>query len=422
MQKAVEAKKSNLKIFSRYLGTFPYIGYDFKDYQLWTTEFRKNIQNLDHQCNKIDFSKKKLRLGLISADFRNHPVGYFLLDLVPKLKLSNFDVYAYLNNPLEDNLSEQIKKNVTKWEKVFKLNTQEILNLIKLDNVDLLIDMSGHTNDNNLEIFANRAAPIQLSWAAFLASTGIKEIDYIIGDPYVTPPDTKEYFSEKIINLPNIWCHLSTSNLPQIDTVETPAIKNGYITYGSFNNLNKITNEVISVWSSILNNSPNSNLIIKNSQLDNSFSKEVLIQKFKKNNVSEDKLILEGNSSREDTLKKYNLIDIALDPFPWNGGTTSFELSWMCVPLLTLSGDRFMARCGESINKNLNMNDWIAYNTKDYISKVLKYSNNFNLLNDARSHLRASSRKSVLFDSTAFSKDLIDCLNKIVDFYKKENN
>ena len=94
----------------------------------------------------------------------------------------------------------------------------------------------------------------------------------------------------------------------------------------------------------------------------------------------------------------------------------------MCVPLLTLSGDRFVARCGESINKNLHMNDWIAYNTKDYISKALKYSNNFNLLNEARSHLRASSRKSVLFDSTAFSKDLIDCLNKIVDFYKKENN
>jgi len=422
MQKAVENKKSNLKVFSRYLGAFPYTHYDFKDYQLWTAEFRKNIQNLDHQCNKIDFSKKKLRLGLISADFRNHPVGYFLLDLLPKLKLSNFDVYIYLNNPLEDNLSEEIKKNVTKWEKVFKLNTHETLNLIKLDNVDLLIDMSGHTNDNNLEIFANRAAPIQLSWAAFLASTGIKEIDYIIGDPYVTPPDTKEYFSEKIINLPNIWCHLSTSNLPQIDTVETPAIKNGYITYGSFNNLNKITEEVINVWANILDNCPNSKLIIKNSQLDNSFSKDILIQKFKKNNILEDRLILDGNSSREDTLKKYNLIDIALDPFPWNGGTTSFELSWMCVPLLTLSGDRFVARCGESINKNLHMNDWIAYNTKDYISKALKYSNNFNLLNDARSHLRASSRKSALFDSTNFSKDLIDCLNKIVDFYKKENN
>ena len=422
MQKAVEAKKSDLRVFSRFLGTFPYTNYDFKDYEFWCAEFRRNIKNLDHQCNKIDFSKKKLHLGFISADFRNHPVGYFLLDLLPKLKLSNFDVYVYLNNPSEDNLSEEIKKNVTKWGNVFKLNTQEILNLIKSDNIDLLIDMSGHTNDNNLEVFANRAAPIQLSWAAFLASTGIKEIDYVIGDPYVTPLETKEYFSEKIINLPNIWCHLSTSNIPKIDTVESPAIKNGYITYGSFNNLNKITDEVISVWSNILNNNSNSNLIIKNSQLSNIFSREILIQKFRKNNVREDIIILEGRSSREDTLKKYNLIDIALDTFPWSGGTTSFELSWMCVPLLTLSGDRFMARCGESINKNLNMNDWIAYNKTDYISKAIKYSSNFNLLNNVRSNLRATSRKSVLFDSVMFSKDFSDCLNKIVDFYKKENN
>jgi predicted O-linked N-acetylglucosamine transferase (SPINDLY family) len=156
--------------------------------------------------------------------------------------------------------------------------------------------------------------------------------------------------------------------------------------------------------------------------LNNNLAKNILIEKFKKNNISEERLILEGSSSREDTLEKYNLIDIALDTFPWNGGTTSFELSWMCVPLLTLSGNRFVARCGESINRNLNMNDWIAYNSKDYISKAIKYSNNFNLLNETRSYLRALSRKSVLFDSNAFSKGFIDCLNKIVDFYKKENN
>lgn len=422
MQKAVEAKKSDLKIFSRYLGTFPYSYYDFKDYEFWTTEFRKNIKNLNHYCNKIDFSKKKLRLAFFSADFRNHPVGYFLLDLLPKLKLSNFDIYAYFNNPHEDNLSEEIKKNVIKWEKVSQLSTQEILDLIKLDKIDLLIDMSGHTNNNNLEIFANKAAPIQLTWAAFLASTGIKEIDYIIGDPHVTPLSTKEYFSEKILNLKNIWCCLSTSNIPAIDTVDTPAIKNNYITYGSFNNLNKITNEVIIVWSNILKNSPRSKLIIKNYQLDNIYTKDILFKKFEKYGINKEKLILESSSSREDILKKYNLIDIALDTFPWNGGTTSFELSWMCVPLLTLSGDRFMSRCGESINKNLNMNDWIVHNTDDYILQATKYCNNFDLLNKIRLNLRNSSRKSVLFDTNAFSISFLDCLNKVVDIYKKQNN
>jgi predicted O-linked N-acetylglucosamine transferase (SPINDLY family) len=422
LEKAAHYNKSNLKIISRLLGVFPYNNYEFNDYKFWAEEFRKNIKNLNSNLNKINFNKKKIRLAFFGADFVNHPIGYFLLDLLPEIKLNNFDVYIYSNSSFEDDLSKKLKGNLVKWEKVYELNTKQIHNLIKLDNIDILIDMSGHTNGGNLEIFANRAAPIQLSWASFLTTTGIKEIDYIIGDPHVTPLNTKEYFSEKVINLPNIWCNLAISNIPHIDTSETPAIKNGYITYGSFNNLNKINQEVINVWSDILNNSLNSRLFIKNFQLNNNFAKNILIEKFKKNNISEERLILEGSSSREDTLEKYNLIDIALDTFPWNGGTTSFELSWMCVPLLTLSGNRFVARCGESINRNLNMNDWIAYNSKDYISKALKYSNNFDLLNETRSYLRALSRKSVLFDSNAFSKGFIDCLNKIVDFYKKENN
>jgi predicted O-linked N-acetylglucosamine transferase (SPINDLY family) len=186
--------------------------------------------------------------------------------------------------------------------------------------------------------------------------------------------------------------------------------------------INKITNEVIIVWSNILKNSPSSKLIIKNYQLDNIYTKDILFKKFEKYGINKEKLILESSSSREDILKKYNSIDIALDTFPWNGGTTSFELSWMCVPLLTLSGDRFMSRCGESINKNLNMNDWIVHNTDDYILQATKYCNNFHLLNKIRLNLRNSSRKSVLFDTNAFSISFLDSLNKVVDIYKKQNN
>lgn len=422
LEKAAQYNKNNTKIISRLLGVFPYNNYEFSDYKFWGDQFRKNIKNLNFDFNKINFLKENKRIAFFGADFVNHPVGYFLLDLLPKIKLNNFDIYIYSNSSNEDDLSKQLKKNVIKWEKVFEIHTSQIINLIKSDNIDILIDMSGHTNNGNLEIFANRAAPIQLSWASFLATTGIKEIDYIIGDPHVTPAETKEYFSEKIINLPNIWCHLSTSNIPHIDTVETPVIKNGFITFGSFNNLNKINNDVIKVWSDILNWVEGSKLFIKNFQLNNNLAKNIIIEKFRKNNISSERLILENSSSREDTLKKYNLIDIALDTFPWNGGTTSFELSWMCVPLLTLSGDRFIARCGESINRNLNMADFIAYNSQEYISKAIKYSSNIKLLNYARSHLRSFSRKSVLFDSNAFAEAFLDCLNKVVDFYKKENN
>jgi len=422
MQKAVELNKKDKKKISNLLGILPYNHYDFKDYKFWSDEFSKDIKilNKNNKCNKINF-EKKIRLGFVGADFVNHPVGFFLLDLLPKINSKIFDIYIYSNSPKEDDLTEKLKKNLIKWEKVFMLNNQEKFDLIMSEKIDILIDMSGHTDKNNLEIFANRAAPIQLTWAAYLATTGIKEIDYIIGDTYVTPIDTKEYFSERIINLPNIWCHMSTSNISKIDTVETPALKNGYITYGSFNNLNKINNEVIKVWSEILKKNSSSRLIIKNPNLDHYLAKKILFEKFRKNGVGNEQVILEGRSSREDLLKKYNSIDIALDTFPWNGGTTSFELSWMCVPLLTLSGDRFMSRCGGSINKNLNMNDWTTNNCDDYVLKATKYLNNFDLLNNVRKNLRDFSRYSSLFDTSNFSKTFVDCLDQILKIYRNKN-
>ena len=419
MKKAVEENKSDLKIFSRFIGTFPYTNYKFNDYEFWSKQFSNNIIRLKQQNEIIDFKKKKIHLGFFSADFRNHPVGYFLLDLLPYFKKSNFDIFFYSHSPVDDDLSEKIKNNFSNWKKVYGNNTLEIINIIKNDKIDILIDMSGHSNLQNLEVFANRAAPIQISWAAYLASTGLMEIDYIIGDTHVTPPNTKEYFVEKFVNLPEIWCHLSTSNIPNIQTVDTPAIKNRFITFGSFNNLNKITPAVIDAWSIILNNVKDSKLFIKNNQLDYSLTKENLVNKFKKNNIISERLILEGNSSRDEVIKKYNLIDIALDTFPWTGGTTSFELSWMCVPLLTMSGDRFMSRCGESINKNLRMDDWIVHNTEDYIASAIKFSQDYSLLNETRSQLREFSRKSSLFNSNKFSKNFLDNLNKVLDDYKK---
>ena len=419
MKKAVEENKNDLKIFSRFIGTFPYTNYKFSDYEFWSKQFSNNITRFKQQNEIIDFKKKKIHLGFFSADFRNHPVGYFLLDLLPYFKKSNFDIFFYSHSPVDDDLSEKIKNNFSNWKKVYGNNTLEIINIIKNDKIDILIDMSGHSNLQNLEVFANRAAPIQISWAAYLASTGLKEIDFIIGDTHVTPLNTKEYFVEKFINLPEIWCHLSTSNIPNIQTVDTPAIKNRFITFGSFNNLNKITPAVIDAWSIILNNVKDSKLFIKNNQLDYSLTKENLVNKFKKNNIVSERLILEGNSSRDEVIKKYNLIDIALDTFPWTGGTTSFELSWMCVPLLTMSGDRFMSRCGESINKNLRMDGWIVHNTKDYIASAIKFSQDYSLLNETRSQLREFSRKSSLFNSDKFSKNFLDNLNIVLDDYKK---
>ena len=374
--------------------------------------------------NKKDFNfdkklKNKLNIGFVSSDFQKHPVGLFMLDLFKCLKNKDLNLYAYLNKPInkEDEYSSLIKKNLDKYYNIDSLKDSEIIDLIIKDKIDILIDMNGITSGNKLTIFVNKPAPIQVTWAGFLHSTGLKEIDYIIGDPYVTPLENKDHFVEKIWQLPKIWCHLSSSDIKNINTEPTPALKNNYITFGSFNNLHKMNELVIGTWSKILNSVPNSVLFLKTGQLESYLFKNKIIKQFLKNGVFQNRLILDESSKREELLSSYNKVDIALDSFPYNGGTTSFETAWMCVPLLTIEGEKFISRCGLSINKNLGLEDWIAKNPEDYINKAVTFSKDFSKLDLIRSQLRNNSRKSILFNSEEFSNNLSDAFKSMWNLY-----
>ena len=270
-------------------------------------------------------------------------------------------------------------------------------------------------------IFAQKISPIQITWAGWLASSGIKEIDYILGDPWVTPEEYKDFYVEKILQLPKIWCHLSTSDIKNLKTSDTPALKNNYITFGSFNHFHKINEEVIKVWSKILLLVPNSVLFLKHFQMNNPIYKKRIKEEFKKNKINSERLLLDVNSKREDFLLSYNNVDVALDTFPYSGGTTSFETAWMGVPLLTLAGEAFISRCGVSININLNQKDWIAKNTEDYISKAVEFTKDPKKLNSTRLYLRENSRKSALFNSSVFAGDFSDALRKVWYNFVKNN-
>ncbi len=271
--------------------------------------------------------------------------------------------------------------------------------------------MSGHTKKNRLPIFINKPAPIQVTWIGYNASTGLKEIDYIIGDQYVTPLENKNQFTENILQLPNIWSCLSKPAFEIKKENSSPALKNGFITFGSFNNLSKINDDVIDIWSEILKRVKDSKLFLKTKELDNLKMVEKIRKKFQKNGINAEKIITEGRSKkREEMLKKYNQIDIALDPFPYSGVTTSFESVWMGVPLLTKKGNNFYSRIGVSINKNLGMEDWIANNEKDYSTKILKLTSDFNQLSQTRKCLINKIDSSTLFDSSLFA----DNFNKIL--------
>ena len=414
-QKAVTVNQKNNRAYSNYLFNLNYLTkYDDNYYIEEAKKFGLSLKKIDDQLcipYKYNINPKKLTVGFVSADLRNHPVGYYLIDTLKYLKKKNIKLVAYHNSTETDDLTEKLKRHFDIWYNIEDKNDLKVINLIRENGIHILFDMSGHTAKNRLPIFINKPAPIQVTWIGYNASTGLKEIDYIIGDQYVTPLENKNQFTENILQLPNIWSCFSKPVFKVKKENSSPALKNGFITFGSFNNLSKINDNVIGIWSEILKRIENSKLFLKTKELDNLKMVENIRKKFQKNGISAEKIITEGKSkTREETLKKYNQIDIALDPFPYSGITTSFESIWMGVPLYVLKGNNFYSRTGISINKNLGMEDWIVNNEKDYYIKILKLTSDFNKLSRTRECLINKVDESTLFDSSLFA----DNFNKIL--------
>jgi predicted O-linked N-acetylglucosamine transferase (SPINDLY family) len=419
-EKAIELDNKNIKFSTTLLGSSHFLKHNVSYYKKYSKIFRDNILKYSSsEISKFRYSKKNpLKIGILSRGLRKYPTGYFLLDLINNLyKEKSLELYAFYDFDYEDQYTKQIKKNFYSWDDVSSLTDLELINLIRNKGINILIDMQGHTYANRLQIFANKPAPIQVSWAAYLASTGIPEIDYIIGDPVVTPSIHQNIYAEKIYQLPNIWCPLSTSDINQIYLKQKTT--NQDIIFGCFNNVKKINNNLISAWSKILLNLPRSKLYIKSDEFKNNKFKEYFENKF---GVLKNQLILEEQSSREKLLECYNNIDIALDTFPYSGGTTNLELSFMCVPLITMSGDTFLSRCGASVNKNLNMKELIAYSFDEYVEIATNLAKDQKKLNFIKLELLKNSRKSNLFNIEAFSKDFTIAMHDMWTVFLNQNN
>ena len=408
-QKAINSKHNYALAYNNMLFTLLYMEKtDSKYYLSKTREFRSSLKPInDDLLLKYQFNikPKKLRIGFVSGDFREHPVGFFLLDTLNHLKNNDLELIAYSNSQIEDSLSIKLKSHFTIWHEIVSQSNMDVINKIRKDGIHVLVDLSGHSEKNRLPIFINKPAPVQVSWAGYPGSTGIAEIDYLIGDPFVTPENMNGHFAEKIFRLPNIWVCF-TAPVFDVQISDLPVIKNGYVTFGSFNHLSKINDEVISLWSKILKSIPKSKIFLKTKQLNNSYLKEKIISKFKENGINLNSIILEESSSRSKLLNSYNKVDIALDPFPYSGGVTSLEAIWMGVPVLTKKGFKFASRTTESIIHNSGMPDWVANDENEYVKKAIKFSTNLELLTEINKSLRQVALESPLFNSTLFAKQL----------------
>jgi predicted O-linked N-acetylglucosamine transferase (SPINDLY family) len=404
----VEAKKNiykDLLFYFNYLEDFNFNEYNENINHL-TNLFMK-YSDKDFAFGRIELNYKLIKVGFVSADFNNHAVAFQILDVLKYLsKNLNLELYIYHNSDLEDHFTEKFKRYIKNWKNIFNIDDCSTLKLIRSDKIDILIDLSGYTKGNRLEVFFNRAAPIQISWLGYLCSTGLKNIDYVFGDNNVITKKEETQFVEKIYKLNNTWTVLSQPDFKIPVSKNLPYLKNKYITFGSFNNILKVNSKVIQAWSRILCNIMESKIILIDKRFKERDFKEYFINLFINHGVKKEQLIFEGHHYRSDLFEKYNSIDIVLDTFPYNGGTTSLESFWMCVPLLTIKGNTFLSKCGESLNITLGLDEWICHDEIDYINKAIYMSQNIDKLQSVKNYLFDNRKKFKIFDSKNLAENL----------------
>ena len=352
---------------------------------------------------------KRLRVGFVSGDLRNHPIGFFLESILSCIDPTKIELIAYPTTPKTDGLSDRIKPFFSIWKPIYGQSDEAVANLIYADGIHVLLDLSGHTAHNRLSMFGWKPSPVQVSWLGYFATTGLNEMDYLLGDPYVTPPENDGHFTEKVWRMPETFECLTPPDV-DIEVAAPPALNRGYITFGCFNKLSKMNDKVVTLWAKVLEAVPNSRLFLKNMSLQKQSICERVIQRFAAQGINRERITLEKHERREKYFAAYNRVDIALDPFPFAGATTSFDSLWMGVPVLTLAGDHFVSRMGVRTLMNAGLPDWIVDDEEEYVTKSVVFASNLDKLAMLRAGLRAQVLASPLFDARRFARNFEDSL------------
>ncbi len=359
-------------------------------------------------------NNKIKKVGFLSSDLKTHSVSFFLEDLLRNIKSDKFELHAISNLDATnyDEVTNSLKTSFDHWHETSDFNDIKFAQYVRSLNLDILIDLCGYTFNNRVNALRARLANKQVSWCGYCNTLGIKNMDFLIADPNLIKENEKHLYTEEVLFMPNIW---NVMNKPKkLPSIETNDKQKKTFTYGSFNNFKKISNETIHTWSKILKDG-NCKLILKNSDtLEDDRSNQIILEKFKKNNVNlENIIIIPTQKNIDEHLKIYNKIDLAIDTFPYPGVTTTFQAVLMGVPVLTMKGFNFNSRCGESININLGLEDYIANDTDDYINKAIDFKNDFNKVINLKKNLRKKALNSNLFNVKEFGKKFSEILTNL---------
>ncbi|HWR75669.1 MAG TPA: tetratricopeptide repeat protein [Thiobacillus sp.] len=364
-----------------------------------------------HHDNSPDLDRR-LRIGLVSGDLGQHPVGFFLQNVMKCLDPQKLEVFAYATAKRKDALNEQLRRSIPNWREASesKMSDEALASQIRADGIDILIDLAGHTGKNRLPVFAWKPAPVQVSWLGYLGTTGLGAMDYILADAWALPSGEEAQFTETPWRLPETYICFSPPDLP-VEVEPLPALDKGHITFGCFNNLNKISDHVVACWARALQAVPDGKLYLKTKSLGVPEVREKLVASFARFGIAPERLILEGQfASHEEHFRAYRQVDIALDPFPYPGITTTVEALWMGVPVLSMRGQRFISHQGETILHNVGLPEWIAADADDYVAKAAAFAGDIKALAALRAGLRERLLASPLCDAPRFARNLESAL------------
>jgi protein O-GlcNAc transferase len=423
LELSLSEKDFDIRIYSSLMLSYLYL---FGADQNKVAEVHKKCGQLIEKLNPVRFQysadsrvgNEKIKIGLVSADFLKHPVANFIEPWLKNYDKEKFEIYFFNNSFREDNVTDRLKSYINGSFKIADLNDDHAADLINKNNIDILFDLSGHTANHRLPVFARKPAPIQISHLGYAHTSGLSTIDYRISDQYLSNEATGAYFVEKEIVLPLHAAYQPCVGSPEDSEAErfksqdTPALKNGYITFGCFNNFAKINDAVLDVWAAILLKIANSKIIIEAVGMDNDELKESCIKKFAQRGISVDRLTLIPRISSNQYVL-YHAIDIALDPFPYNGGTTNADLLWMGIPLASLEGEVGAGRLGHCFLNTLSRGSWVAKNAKEYIDIACNLSKDIEALNVERKKLWLDCKKSPLLDGAAYARNMENALSLI---------
>jgi predicted O-linked N-acetylglucosamine transferase (SPINDLY family) len=357
---------------------------------------------------------RRLRIGYVSPDFIHHAVSYFIEPVLAAHNRSQVEVFCYSSAPVPDAVTARLRAHSDQWRDIARLDDERTAALIREDRIDILIDLAGHTANHRLLVFARKPAPVQVTWLGYPNTTGLDAIGYRITDAICDPPGrTDAFHSEKLVRLPAAFsCYRPPDDAPPVGPL--PALKSGYITFGCFNHFAKINPPVLELWARLLARLPASRLLLKARSLADPETSARVRETFTRHGVALDRLELRSDElSVAAHLSLYHDVDIALDPFPYNGTTTTCEALWMGVPVVALAGQTHVSRVSASLLTHLGRQEWIAHSEDDYIEKCAELAADLPRLAELRAGQRERMRCSPVCDAVRFTAQLEDAFREM---------